>query len=192
MKWSLITAPVSRRAAGCQLCTLRCPAAILGPTAEHLSHPVLLKGSHLCALLPPEQSCLHCIQTAIEPQHLGRLWYGIFPLLAAPSPVATARRSLGPFAILCASLQSGVKYCQAERHFLPTLPRCSDCAESTEAGNKYTVFWKVISHCMQNISAAFEGEIAKWISLEKVHPFNQVDLKINLVHLVQISNVDFC
>lgn len=44
---------------------------------------------------------------------------------------------------------------------------------------------------MRNISEAFEGEIAKWISLEKVHPFNQVDLKINLVHLVQISNVDF-
>ena len=63
--------------------------------------------------------------------------------------------------------------------------------KSTEAENKYTVFWKVISHCMRNISEAFEGEIAKWISLEKVHPFNQVDLKINLVHLVQISNVDF-
>jgi len=63
--------------------------------------------------------------------------------------------------------------------------------KSTEAENKYIVFWKVISHCMWNISEAFEGEIAKWISLEKVHPFNQVDLKINLVHLVQMSNVDF-
>lgn len=45
MQRSLITAPVSGRAAGCQLCALRCPTAILRPVAELLSHPVLPKGS---------------------------------------------------------------------------------------------------------------------------------------------------
>lgn len=74
----------------------------------------------------------------------------------------------------------------------PDIVTVQKSLKSTEAENKYTVFWKVISHCMWNTSEALKGEIAKWISLEKVHPFNQVNLKINLVHLVQICNVGFC
>lgn len=87
-----------------------------------------------------------------------------------------------------------MEYCQAEYTLYPLYPdivTVQKSLKSTEAENKYTVFWEVISHCMWNTSEALKGETAKWISLEKVHPFNQVNLKFILVHLAQIYSVGF-
>lgn len=91
----------------------------------------------------------------------------------------------------CRVVRNTVKQGSTLYPLYPDVVTVQKSLKSTEAENKYTVFWKAISHCMRNISEAFKGKIAKWISLEKVHPFNQVDLKINLVHPEQISNVDF-
>lgn len=116
----------------------------------------------------------HCLQLCLQQQLsdalLPLLWSRVHP---------------------CRAVWNTVKQNSTLYPLYPDVVTVQKSLKSTEAENKYTVFWKVISHRMRNISEAFEGEIAKWISLEKVHPFNQVDLKINLVHLVQISNVDF-
>lgn len=111
-----------------------------------------------------------------------------FPTVCSSTSNSNCQTLSCPFCDPCRVLWNTVKHNSTLYPLYPDIVTVQKSLKSTEAVNKYTVFWKVISHCMWNTSEALKGETAKWISLEKVH---QVNLKINLVHLAQICNVGF-